>query len=226
MSARTTTMNTRWADIRAGRHSRRWLLGLGLALALVPAIPQPVSAGEDAAACLQRLSRQAVARLGDTATPTAERHAEFRAMLEQHFDVERITRFILGRYWRGASQADRDAFRRAFVSVVSHRFLPLFEAAREQGTTIDVSGTRPAPNRDDVVVVQSRIALPGSGQSARVGWRIQRQEKRCRILDVTSEGVSMVITLRSEYSSVLERNGGNVGALAERLQQVADEDTG
>ena len=226
MSARTKTTNAPSADVPAERRSRRRVLALGLVLALVAAIPRPGSAGEDAATCLQQLAHQAVARLGDTATPTAERHAEFRAMLEQHFDVQRITRFILGRYWRGASEADREAFRRAFVSVVSHRFLPLFEAAREQGTTIDVGRTRPAPNRDDVVLVQSRVALPGSGQSAHVGWRIQRQEGRCRILDVTSEGVSMVITLRSEYSSVLERNGGNVGALAERLQQVVADSTG
>ncbi|HEV7995429.1 MAG TPA: ABC transporter substrate-binding protein [Stellaceae bacterium] len=42
---------------------------------------------------------------------------------------------------------------------------------------------------------------------------------RYKITDVTVDGVSMVLTQRSEFASVIERNGGQVAALLATMRE-------
>jgi len=39
-----------------------------------------------------------------------------------------------------------------------------------------------------------------------------------KIVDIVAEGVSIAVTLRSEYGSALKNNGGNVAKLVEELR--------
>ncbi|MCZ6745312.1 MAG: ABC transporter substrate-binding protein, partial [Alphaproteobacteria bacterium] len=46
-----------------------------------------------------------------------------------------------------------------------------------------------------------------------------RDYDQFRVLDVVAEGVSMVLTLRSEYASVIKRSGGRVEGLVAQLHE-------
>jgi phospholipid transport system substrate-binding protein len=172
---------------------------------------EPPAAG----AFLAELSRRAVDQLSDTGVPEAERERRFHALLTESFDIGAIGRFVLGRYWRAASEDERQAFLDVFKDVITHRFLPMF--AGYQGEKLKVGEVRRAPENPDVVNVSTMISRP-SGGPAQVTWRI-RQSDGHRILDVVVEGVSMAITLRSEYGSFIQRHGGDVTALVEGLRK-------
>ena len=66
------------------------------------------------------------------------------------------------------------------------------------------SHERPAGAKD--VVVSTRIERP-SGPPITAEWRVRVTDGRLRIIDVSIEGVSMVVTQRSEFASVIQRNG-------------------
>jgi len=55
-----------------------------------------------------------------------QKQAFFRQLLQQDFDLPGITRFVLGPYWRVASEPEKQEFRRLFedyiVRVYSERF--------------------------------------------------------------------------------------------------------
>jgi phospholipid transport system substrate-binding protein len=63
---------------------------------------------------------------------------------------------------------------------------------------------RPAGTKD--VVVSTRILRP-SGPPIDADWRVRTTGERYRIIDVMVEGVSMVITQRSEFAAVVQRHG-------------------
>ncbi len=63
---------------------------------------------------------------------------------------------------------------------------------------------RPTGAKD--VVVSTRIDRP-SGPPIAAEWRVRATDNRLRIIDVSVEGVSMVVTQRSEFASVIQRNG-------------------
>lgn len=202
---------------------RRWAFATLALLVVLVASPAARAdpAAEEAASFLQDLTRSAIAELGNTERGEAERRRIFRRLLREKFDMRRISRFVLGRYWRPASPAQREAFEDAFVRLIAKRFLPMFEAARGSGTRVRPLAARPMPEREDVYRVTTDVTLPAYNIDMRVDWHIRREPSGFRIEDVRSEGVSMAIMLRAEYNSVLQRNGGDMAALIARMRRVA-----
>jgi phospholipid transport system substrate-binding protein len=68
-------------------------------------------------------------------------------------------------------------------------------------------------------LVTSRIIDPSKNQELRLDWRVAEGESGLKIIDVVIEGVSMSITQRQEYASVIQNNGGKVQALIDALNK-------
>jgi phospholipid transport system substrate-binding protein len=189
------------------------LAGLLLSLPARAAGPQ----ADAAADFVRELSATAVERLADPERDDARRRAAFTRLLERHFAVEDISRFVLARYWRVADSDTRTAFRTAFKEMLTQRFLPMF---RDYDTgDVRVTGARKDPSGDDLYRVETEVARPQSGKTVAVVWRLRAADGGFQVVDVVAEQVSMAITLRSEFTSVIQRNGGQVQALVERMQR-------
>jgi phospholipid transport system substrate-binding protein len=67
--------------------------------------------------------------------------------------------------------------------------------------------------------VETEVARPQIGKTVAVVWRLRSADGGFQVVDVVAEQVSMAITLRSEFTSVIQRNGGQVQALIERMQR-------
>jgi phospholipid transport system substrate-binding protein len=80
------------------------------------AAPPPVNPA-DAAAFMNQLWASAVEVLNKKADPAA-REARFRQLFHEDFDCPGIARFVLGRYWRSASEEEQQEFVRLFEDYV------------------------------------------------------------------------------------------------------------
>ncbi len=170
----------------------------------------------DAGAFLANLNHRFGEQIAATDIAPEERERRFGALLEQTLNIEIIGRFVLGRYWRRANDEERKAFIEAFQKAIIRRFLPLL--TEYSGGQLSVGRVRPDPRNPALSTVTSRLLRP-QGEPVRVEWRIRREGGQYRIVDVVAEGVSIAITLRSEYSSFIRQHGGDVGALTESLRQ-------
>ncbi len=188
---------------------------LALAVLIGPAVAAE-SEAERAAAFVRQLGDKAIAKLSDSSVPYEKRVKHFRTLIHEGFAMEAISRFVLGRYWRVASEAEQKAFRDTFLDVIAQRFLPLFEGYSEDDFKVDAAKTD--PRNPEIYLVVSRVRQPQSDAMVKAGWRVREIDGEMKIVDVLAEGVSMAITLRSEYGSVIQRNGGQVSALIEMLQ--------
>ena len=70
--------------------------------------------------------------------------------------------------------------------------------------------------------VVDSIIVDKDGQTVSVQWRLRLREEGLRIVDIIVEGVSMAITYRQDYASVIRQNGGLNGLMAELRRQVSD----
>ncbi len=189
-----------------------------LALLLVAAVlgsQGRALAAEDAGTFLVELSQRAVDELSEPGLSAAEQERRFRSLLNEGFDIPAISRFVLGRYWRRASPADQARFIATFEDLVVLRFLPLF--SEYSGEKLRVGLIRPFKNNPNFVNVTTEL-LRQNGEPIQVDWRVRRRDGAYKIVDIIAEGISIAVTLRSEYTSVLKRNGGNVGALTQELR--------
>jgi phospholipid transport system substrate-binding protein len=196
------------------------LLALTFALAISVAAPRPAAAAdaEGAAGFIETLGETAIQRLGNQAVTESERRQAFRRLLQDGFAMEAISRFVLGRYWRVASADEKQRFQDTFERVLAQRFLPLFADYQSDDFLIEGAGQDPA--QPSLYAVHTRVAQPNApkGEKVRVTWRVRPSDGDYQIVDVKAEGVSMAITLRSEYNSAIKRAGGNVSRLIDQLE--------
>lgn len=204
--------------LRIRLHYRRRVAALVAALMLLlcaPSLAQAAGAGN----FLTELTDRAVAQLTEPGLAEAERKLRFRNLLKEAFDLPVIGRFVLGRYWRRADEAQRNDFLDAFEDMMLHRFLPLF--SEFSSDKFNVGASRPYKSNPDFVSVESKLRRE-NGEPIRVNWRVRKHGDSYKIVDIVAEGVSIAVTLRSEYVSVLKRNGGDVDALTQVLRELVE----
>jgi len=125
-----------------------------------------------------------------------------------------IARFVLGRYWRKASEEEQQEFVKLFEDYVVFVYTARF--ANFGGETIKIRGSR---SDGDGVIVSTDVISPGSASPLRIDWRLVTDNSGYKINDVIVEGVSMMVTQRSEFASVVQRNGGQLRGLIDLMRE-------
>ncbi|MCI0429158.1 MAG: ABC transporter substrate-binding protein [Rhodospirillales bacterium] len=194
-----------------------------VALAFVAAPAGADDASPAASSFMQALGSKAIKELTDPSVPQPERQAGFRALLDGHFDIPAIAKFTLGRYWRTATEEQRTEFRQLFEDFIVQSYSTRF--AEYHGESFQVVGSN--INERGTTVVHSRIDMPSS-EDVRVDWHLRPRDGSFAIVDIVVEGVSMAVTQRSEFASVIQSRGGLAGlldALRAKNAQSADNST-
>lgn len=162
---------------------------------------------------IDSMGKRATGFLGASNLSQTQKESEFRKLLKNSFDMATIGRFSLGRYWNTATEAQRKEYLKLFedmvVEVYAHRF------GEYNGQTLDVRSSRPEGKADTVV---SSFIVDGKGSEFSVDWRVRYKDGKYKIVDVIIEGVSMSVTQRSDFSSVIQRGGGDVQVLLAHLK--------
>lgn len=181
-----------------------------LAGALAPAIP---AAAADPTALISNLSSRVLEVLGKDATQS-QRVARFRDLLREDFAVPEIARFVLGRYWNVVTEEQRAEFVKLFEEYIAFAYST--RLAEYRGETFKVTGSRPDA---DGAVVSSLILRPAGAAPVKVEWRLIERNGVYKISDVSVDGISMAVTQRAEFASVIQHNGGQVQGLITMLRE-------
>ena len=181
-----------------------------LLIGLVTASPGQATA-QDARTFIARLGNEAIQVLGPSVSQQ-QRIARFRQLFQRDFDVPGIGQFVLGRYWRTATPEEQQEFLKLFQEYIVQSYAA--QLGEYGGEPFRVLGSRPSGNE---TVVTSEIARP-SGSRILVDWYVVDRGGP-KISDVYVAGVSMKVTQRDQFASVIQRNGGQVGALLTMLRQ-------
>jgi phospholipid transport system substrate-binding protein len=193
-------------------------LGLALLLALVAPPPRALAA-TDPAAFVAELGNDALKAAKDKALSPADRVQHFGALVRKDFDLPRIARFVLGRYWRDATESERveftDRFSTYMVKMYSQRF------ASYSGETFRVVKQR--VENETTTVVGTEIVRATTGEPVAVGWRVAKTPEGFKITDIDVGGVSLVLAQRDEIASAIQQNGGTLPGLFRQLRKKMDE---
>ena len=204
---------TRPGGVRAINALRTFCTALLLVGAIAVAHPAGATgeANPAAFAFIQELGSDAVKELTDQAIPQSEREVRFRRLLIDRFDMAGISKFVLGRYWRSTNEAQRAEFQRLFVEFIVNSYSARFSDYLGEGVKVMGSSAQD----DGTILVRSTVDMPSS-EDIRVDWRLRRAEGKFVIVDMIVEGVSMEVTQRSQFASMIQDHG--VDGLIEALR--------
>lgn len=173
---------------------------------------QVALANDEAVSFVKSLADDMITNVLATQKSPEEKLELFRDKFQNALDLKSIGQFVLGVYWKKASDADRTAFLNAFMDFSTKSWADRFNLYT--GQTISFIGARQA--KSNQVYVDSQVQ---NNPPVDVIWRVkQTKEGDYKIVDIVVEGVSMAMSYRNEYTAFLQKNNGNLSALTKELE--------
>lgn len=194
------------------------LAGMVAGLFLGPVVGTAAGAAErvaDPGKFITVMADTAVQALTKPDIERAERVRRFRALLRANFAVEDIGQFVLGPYWKRATEAEKLEYLKLFEGLIVFTYVDRF--AGYSGEKLTVVRTLGLQRGDSLV--QSVIQNPKTDKGVNIGWRVTPADGGLKVIDVEVEGLSMRETQRSEFKSVVRRGGGKISVLIEALRE-------
>jgi phospholipid transport system substrate-binding protein len=170
----------------------------------------------DPSSFVDQLVHQGLRTLSDVQLSAPAREQRFASILDSDFDFPRIARFVTGSHWSGAAASDREHFVNTFKRWVVHTYSSRFSAYG--GESVKITGAR--PESETMFTVASQFIRTSDAASTKLDWRVRRDNGNdYRVVDVAVEGVSMLLTQREEFASVIEHSGGSIAGLTRALEE-------
>ena len=166
---------------------------------------------DDASKFIEELSSKASSTLNSGGLTLNQKEAEVRKLLSESFDLKLIGRFVLGRAWKKSSREQRVQYLGLFKQFVLRTYSR--RLGGYTGQRFNVVNAKNFGKQD--VLVTTKISRP-SGPPIEARWRVRLRKQKHKIIDVMVAGVSMTQTQKSEFRSVVKRQG--VSGLIETLR--------
>jgi phospholipid transport system substrate-binding protein len=193
---------------------RRVVLSLAVGAAAAALSVLPASAA-DPAQLIQSTATEVIEIIKKT-TPGPARQADIQRVLQTNFDLPYMGQQALGANWNKASEAERTRFLKAAETAEARAYSERF--GQYGGQTLTVGKVTPRAN--GLFIVDSQLSQT-SGQPIKLQWEVRDAGRGPRITDVKVEGVSMVMTRRSDFNSYIQSHGGSVEPLIAELEARA-----
>lgn len=139
---------------------------------------------------------------------------QFRGILHSAFDVKYIARFVLGRNWNQADEAQRAEYNRLFEEMLLDMYQVRFQ--NYSGESLIVDGSKVVSDTDSIVY--GKIQKTDGSPPVNLEWRVREKDSSCKIIDMLVEGVSMSLTHRSEFNSIIQQKNQGINGLLQEMR--------
>lgn len=135
-----------------------------------------------------------------------------------HFDFRQMSQSALGRFWRDASEDQRERIVQEFRELLVRTYATAL--LNYSGQQIEYLPMQ-TPTDADRVMVPTRIASSGAPPIP-INYRLKRQDAKWLVYDVVIDGVSLITNYRTQFTAEVRRGGieGLIGSLAQKNRTV------
>jgi len=179
-----------------------------------PSVAQdPRTSPERAVHFVQEFGGRVVAVLARTDTTDGQLRQQIEGIIRDSVDVEAIGRSSLGSAWQRASDAQRRDYQELFGLWATRTYAERLGANR--GGSLTVLGALATASD---AYVRAKVAR-ADGRASVIDLRVREAQGRMKIVDAEVDGISMDVTQRDEFASVIRRQG--LDALIDSLRTQA-----
>ncbi|MFN2308879.1 MAG: phospholipid-binding protein MlaC [Gammaproteobacteria bacterium] len=152
---------------------------------------------------------------------TAYRLAEETVL--PHVDFPRMTRWVLGRHWRAASEEQRARLTEEFRALLTRSYVTAMvtyvDQILDQAENVQYPPARSRQEGDMATVTM--LISQQDGQQAVVQYQMYLSDTGWKVYDLQVEGISLALTYRSTFSEEISRSGidGLIASLTARNQR-------
>ena len=174
---------------------------------------------EGASAFVKSLADRTRDVWSDAQLTAEERDTAFRDIFEKATDIELISRAMLGRHYRTATEDQR----RRYLEVMRDYIISEFDKRMRQigFKELLITGTTPAAGERGHLFVRTRVERD-EGESLIADWRVRKENGIFQIVNLEIEGINLLITNREVFSARIKDVGleGLITELVEETQEA------
>ena len=162
---------------------------------------------------IEKLGKQVVEKVSNTDISDIERYNNFKQLYLSSFDNYYISRFVLGRYWKTIDKGIQKQFVDSFNKYIVATYAPKFKGWEGTFKAVD------SLLENNYYNVKMDI-LNEDGPTLKMMWKMYlNKNKEFKILDVNIDGVSMLVTQRAEFLSVIKNHPNGVVGLIDAMNK-------
>jgi phospholipid transport system substrate-binding protein len=174
-----------------------------LAFSIVPVLTQAKASPDAAKQFIKTITDEAIHVIVDDNISELQKEAVLSSILAESVDTKWISKFTMGRHWRNASDRQKREYQELYKKFLIATYVPKFKEFTNEEIVINKS----IKEAEDEYLVQTKIVQEDE-KEIEIDYRIRKYEDGTyQIYDVIAEGISLITTQRSEFSSILSRKG-------------------
>ena len=187
-------------------------LALSFAMAAAPCIGHAATSPEDT---ISNFYGTLLTTMKSTTLGAKGRYDQLAPAIRRDFDLLYMTRMAVGPAWTKLSEDQKKQVSDAFTRYMTATYADNFDSY--SGEKLEVTGQQ---TNSYGTIVQSRI-VKSNGEPVSINYLMRQDNGEWRVGDIYLTGtISQLATLRSQFSSVLERGGAD--ALTATLNRKAE----
>ncbi len=151
---------------------------------------------------------------------------EIETIISPVVDFPYIAKSVMGKYYRRASEAERERFVEVFKTTLLRTYAKSIAGFELKNYRIQTpSGESPEPAKQVVSVNVSS----GNGEMYTLVYYMLKQEQRWTLVNVMVDGINLRITFRNQFADLFQQNrtvAATIDAWASKMQDVKLEQAG
>lgn len=180
---------------------RRFIFSVvAIAFGLGLSSPDAYAGSSEAGQYIQKIASAALGTISNKSLSKSQKQARLDTLFTSSVDIPWVARFVLGRYWREASDAQKAKYVAAYQSFLIKHYTARFTDYTSGSFTI--TGTK-ADSDNEFTVSMELKGNNKNDEPVLVDYRVRAAGGGFKIFDVVVEGISLISTQRSEFASVV-----------------------
>ncbi len=158
----------------------------------------------------------AISILSNESLNASQKNIQFTELVMSSIDMNLISKFVLSKYWKLATDDQKKAYQSAFKQY----FISSYANKLDQysGEKVIIVSSNAAKK---FVIVKSNIVRDGTDTlKIELDWRLLSRDGQTKIIDLSIEGISLIIAQREEFQSFLANNDNSLDALINKLNSI------
>ncbi len=164
---------------------------------------------------LEKLGQEVIEKVSNIDITDSERQNNFKKLYLSSFDNYYISKFVLGRYWKTIDKQVQKKFVDSFNNYIVATYAPKFKGWEGTFKAVD------SQIENNYYNVKMNV-INKEGPKMKMMWKLYiNKNNKFKILDVNLEGVSMLVTQRAEFLSVIKNHPQGVFGLIDAMNKRA-----
>ena len=158
----------------------------------------------------------AISILSNESLNASQKNIQFTELVMSSIDMSLISKFVLSKYWKLAT----DDQKKAYLAAFKQYFISSYANKLDQysGEKVIIVSSNAAKK---FVIVKSNIVRDGTDTlKIELDWRLLTRDGQTKIIDLSIEGISLIIAQREEFQSFLANNDNSLDALINKLNSI------